>query len=67
MHVAAERGHIDAMIWLKDNGADINAKNRNGKTPLDLAKDQLKRIHNDHPLYKEQKKVIEWLKANGAK
>jgi len=42
------------MKWLKEQGADINAKDYEGKTPLQLAEER------------NRKDVVEWLKANGA-
>jgi ankyrin repeat protein len=34
MHWAANGGRVNAMIWLKEQGLDINAKDKEGKTPL---------------------------------
>jgi ankyrin repeat protein len=38
LHGAAERGFTSVVKFLADNGADIHAKDANGRTPLDLAK-----------------------------
>jgi ankyrin repeat protein len=38
LHGAAERGFTPFVKFLADNGADIHAKDANGRTPLDLAK-----------------------------
>jgi len=38
LHGAAERGFDAFVKFLADNGADLQAKDANGKTPLDLAK-----------------------------
>ena len=40
------------MQWLKSQGADINAKDKNGETSLSLVKDE---------------KAKEWLRAIGAR
>lgn len=37
LHCAAIGGHEKAIRWLLENGADVNAKDRNGETPLDYA------------------------------
>jgi cytohesin len=37
IHIAARAGHIEAVKQHIDAGADVNAKNNYGKTPLDLA------------------------------
>jgi len=39
------------MQWLKDQGADINAKDNEGRTLLSVARDEY---------------IKEWLRANGA-
>ena len=38
MHKAAEEGNIEVVEKHLADGADVNAKNDNGRTPLDLAK-----------------------------
>jgi len=38
LHGAAERGFTPFVKFLVDNGADLQAKDANGRTPLDLAK-----------------------------
>lgn len=53
---AAHNSDIAVMKFLKDSGADINAFDTTGKTPLDFA---IKR-HNDKP-------VVDFLVSNGAK
>ncbi len=37
LHVAAEFSHTEVVRFLIDSGADVNAKNLNGWTPLHLA------------------------------
>ena len=37
MHAVAEDGTLEMVQILVEAGADVNAKNRDGKTPLDLA------------------------------
>ena len=39
---AAEKGNIEAVKQHLDAGADVNAKDRGGQTPLDLAIQQKK-------------------------
>ena len=38
LHGAAERGYTAFVKFLAENGADLQAKDANGRTPLDLAK-----------------------------
>ena len=38
LHGAAERGYTPFVKFLAENGADLQAKDANGRTPLDLAK-----------------------------
>ncbi len=38
LHGAAQRGFTPFVKFLADNGADLHAKDANGRTPLDLAK-----------------------------
>jgi hypothetical protein len=38
LHGAAQRGFTAFVKFLAENGADVQAKDANGRTPLDLAK-----------------------------
>ena len=37
MHIAAERGEINAIRFLVEAGADIHTKDEDGRTPLHIA------------------------------
>ena len=39
MHVAARCGHVEIARYLLDHGADINKKDRWGRTPLHYAQE----------------------------
>jgi len=38
VHVAAEKGHLSVVEYLVNQKADINAKDKDGKTPLGVAR-----------------------------
>ena len=40
LHIAAIRGNLEVVKLLVSKGAEVNAKNKDGKTSLDLAKEQ---------------------------
>jgi cytohesin len=54
MHFAASGGHMGAMEWLKEQGADVNAVLNNGWTPMFMA---ASKGHID---------TMAWLKEQGA-
>ncbi len=56
LHEGARFGHLDIVKILLENGADVNALNVHGQTPLWWAQ---KRFGKEHPL-------IELLEAAGA-
>ena len=39
LHAAACWGHLEVVEMLAQNGANINAKTRNGETPFDICED----------------------------
>lgn len=53
LHRACTFGNLASVEWLLSNGADINAEDNCGETPLDYAR------------LNEEEKVAEYLKANG--
>ena len=58
LHVAAQRGEVEAAGLLIAKGADVNAKDNGGKTPLQMAK---------HPMMGEPSQaMIDFLVRNGA-
>jgi ankyrin repeat protein len=58
-------GHKEVAVLLIANGADVNAKDRDGKTPLDLANIYPKRPKTADLLRKHGGKTGEELKAEG--
>jgi cytochrome c len=53
LHIAARSGCLDCVKALVEAGADVNAKTKDGKTPLHLAK------------FKGQREVADYLMAHG--
>ena len=54
LHYAAQRNNMDLVPWLVKQGFDVNAKNNDGKTALNLAEEV------GYP------KMVQWLKEHGA-
>ena len=49
LHIAAQKGCTEACELLLDNDADVNAKDNDGRTPLDVAlTDEIKQLLRDH-------------------
>ncbi|MEM7617320.1 MAG: ankyrin repeat domain-containing protein [Pseudomonadota bacterium] len=48
LHIAAENGHLEVLRLLLEFGADLNKKNKDEQTPLDLAKSLPKGSPNKH-------------------
>jgi len=80
MHDAAKHGRLAAVKWLKDHGADINAREDNG-TPLQLLTVQIKIFQrglrkaikenssnawNKSTQLERMKATLQWMKKNGA-
>jgi len=63
LHTAMLGGEIETLKLLLDNGADINARNKLGKTPLSEAKYFMK---NGYTTEARQKEIIKYLKSRGA-
>ena len=55
--MAAERGHIDVVKCLVENGVLLDAKDKDGKVPFDLARDQtvVTYLKNEHANYLMQR------------
>jgi ankyrin repeat protein len=58
MHAAAASGEVAAMAWLKEQNADINARDSKGHTPLAIARQAGAREGDAN--------VIQWMRDNGA-
>ncbi len=63
LHTAMLGGEIETLKLLLDNSADINARNKLGKTPLSEAKYFMK---NGYTTEARQKEIIKYLKSRGA-
>ena len=56
LHLAVSYGYLDKIKYLLEQGADINAKNQRGQTPLDIAMLSLK-VRED---------IVGYLRSRGA-
>ena len=65
LHVAAAYGQVPAIMALLDAGANVNAKMKNGETPLDLARWRMEETEGS--LRHRHRHAIEILKAHGAR
>jgi ankyrin repeat protein len=57
-----QKGQIEAVQWLLDHKADVNAKNDKGQTPLSLLK-----WHNRGRTIERRKDIGDLLRSHGAK
>ena len=62
LHIASSYGHLDIVKYLVENGAEIDAKDSYGRTPLMEAMDSVGLGSNDNGLYA----VIGYLISKGA-
>jgi hypothetical protein len=62
MH-AAEQGNLQMATVLAEAGADINAKDKNGFTAIDLLESMLRRLNMNTPEYKQKR--IEQMRREG--
>jgi len=64
-HYAADNGHLSVVKYLVQQEADINAKNKQGETPLILASVFESNDSGDRKIRKST--VVEFLKSKGGK
>ena len=65
LHIATFQGHEEIAELLIDSGADVNAKNKGGDTPLDWATGFFNKPKTADLLRKHGGKTGEELKAEG--
>ena len=63
LHYAAENGHLSVVEYLVNQKADINAKEKDGKTPLGLA--SVDENYDSEDDKKRKSNVVEFLKSKG--
>jgi ankyrin repeat protein len=68
IHFAAKGGHIETMKWLKEQGADINARTDIYITNISNALPRIEPLESpmDIAAYSGQVEVMKWLQAQGA-
>jgi ankyrin repeat protein len=73
LHEAVEKGDIEAVKQAIADGADVNAKNQDGQTPLHyapyaayLTSEESDAVRDEHKHYAEYKQIVELLVAKGA-
>jgi len=66
LHHAAYRGQVETVKWLVEKGADKNARNNDGITPLDAAYARMESDEFDSDARKAKQEVGEYLDSIGA-
>ncbi len=66
LHRAAYYGQVETVKWLVEKGADKNARNKDGNTPLDAAYARMESDEFDGDTQKAKREVGEYLDSIGA-
>ena len=66
LHHAAYYGQVETVKWLVEKGAEKNARNDDGNTPLDAASARMKSDEFDSDARKAKREVGEYLDSIGA-
>ena len=66
LHRAAHYGQVETVKWLVEKGADKNARNKDGNTPLDAAYARMESDEFDGDTQKAKREVGEYLDSIGA-
>ena len=66
LHHAAYYGQVETVKWLVEKGADKNARNNDGNTPLDAAYARMESDEFDSDARKAKREVGEYLDSIGA-